>query len=114
MDVLYRLGDATARAVLGELSDPPSYSTVRTLLAVLERKGQVCRRLEGKAFIYRPSKPRAKVAASALRRLRDTFFDGSVEQVVSGLLDLKDTNLDAAELNRITDLIEKAKREGRA
>ena len=109
MDVLLQLGTASARDIWHKLPDQPTYSTVRKLLSVLEEKGHVKHRQEGKSYIYSSAKPRAKMAETALKRLRDTFFGGSTEQVVSGLLNLKDTELDPAELARIANLIEDAK-----
>jgi len=111
MDAIYAAGEASARDVWRRIPDAPTYSTVRTLLAVLEQKGQLARRLVGKAFIYEPIRERRSAAASALRRLLHTFFDGSVERAVSGLLDLEDANLTNEELARIARLIKEARNE---
>ena len=114
MDVVYAGGEVSARDIWQKLPDQRSYSTVRTLLGVLEEKGHLTRRLEGKAFFYRASRPREKVAASALRRLLSTFFGGSVEQAVTGLIQLEDGRLSAEELKRIERMIAQARKEKQA
>ena len=111
MDLVYAGEEVSARDIWQKLPDQPTYSTVRTLLAVLEEKGHLTRRLEGKAFLYRARKPREKMAASALRRLLSTFFSGSVEQAVTGLIQLEDSNLTAEELRRIERVIAQARKE---
>ena len=109
MDIIYAGGEVSARTVWAELPDPPSYATVRTLLRVLLEKGHVKHRVDGRTYIYSPKKSRASVAKSALERLLKTFYGGSVEQAVSGLLEVADTDLGEAELERIEKLIEQQK-----
>lgn len=111
MDILYSAGEASAREIWQRMPQAPTYSTVRTLLAVLEDKRHIVRRLEGKAFVYRPRQQRATVAIAALRRTLKTFFQGSVEQVVSGLLEMEDKSLTNAELKRIAKMISEARKE---
>jgi len=111
MDVVYAGGEVSAREIWQKLPDQRTYSTVRTLLGVLESKGHLTRRLEGKAFFYRAKRPREKVAASALRRLLSTFFGGSVEQAVTGLIQLEDAKLTSEELRRIERMIAQARKE---
>jgi len=112
MDVLFRLGRATADDVMKELSGNPSYSTVRTQLRVLEQKGHVRHEEVGRRFVYMPVVRRQAVRKSALRHVVDTFFDGSVEQVVAALLGGEASRLSDDELARIRDLVEKARKEG--
>ena len=112
MDVLVRKNEATAREVREEMADAPSYSTVRKLLSVLEEKGHVKHTEAGVTYIYTSARPRSEMATSALRRMRDTFYEGSVEQVVSGLLSMKDTEIKPEELNRIAKMIADAKKKG--
>ena len=112
MDALLPLGSASARDIWEQLPDQPSYSTVRKLLSVLEEKGHVKHKQVGKSYLYSPTKARAKMAETALKRLRDTFFGGSTEQVMSGLLSMKDVQLSANELARLSELIEQTKKEG--
>src|SRR5262245_38656854 len=112
MDILYRRGRATATEVMDELPGGPAYSTVRTQLRVLEEKGHVRHEEEGLRYVYTPAVPRHSVRKSALRHLVDTFFDGSVEQAVAALLGGEGARLSDDQLNRIEDLIKKARKEG--
>jgi predicted transcriptional regulator len=113
MDVLFRLGRATAAEIMHALSGTRSYSTVRTQLRVLERKGHVRHEERGRLFVYRPAVPRGTVRKSALRHVVDTFFDGSVEQVVAALLGGESSRVSEEELDRIMDLVAKAGARGR-
>ncbi|HJR42898.1 MAG TPA: BlaI/MecI/CopY family transcriptional regulator [Gemmatimonadaceae bacterium] len=113
MDVLYREGRATAADVLAQLPDPPGYSAVRAMLRVLEDKGHVKHEQAGPRYVYLPTVPREKARRSALRHLVRTFFDGSTEATVAALLDLSDTRISNAELQRLSKLIEQARKEGR-
>jgi BlaI family penicillinase repressor len=112
IDILYRRGRATAAAVMEDLPGDPSYSTVRTQLRVLEDKGHVRHQADGLRFVYIPAAPRHTVRKSALRHLVDTFFDGSAEQAVAALLGGDGARLSEEELERIGELIKKAKKEG--
>jgi predicted transcriptional regulator len=113
MDILYRRGRATAAEVQQDLSGQPSSSTVRTQLRILERKGVVRHAEEGLRYVYLPAVARHAARKSALRHLVDTFYDGSIESVVSALLGGDGPALAPEELDRIAALITKAKREGR-
>src|SRR5262245_43496503 len=86
MAILYRGGRAAASEVMADLSGEPNYSTVRTQLRVLERKGFVRHEESGLRYVYLPAVPRHAARKSALRHLVETFFDGSAEKVVSALL----------------------------
>lgn len=113
MDVIYRLGRATAAEVLENLPDAPSYSAVRALLRVLEDKGHVKHAEDGPRYVYLPTVPREKARRSALRQLVNTFFDGSAEQAVAALLDLSSDRLSPDELDRLAGVIASARKEGR-
>ena len=115
MDVVYRLGRASAADVTAQLPDPPSYSAVRALLRILEDKGHLRHTEEagtGK-YVYSPVRPRDHAGKSALQRVVQTFFDNSAEKAVAALLDLADRELSEAELERLAKLIEQARSEGR-
>ena len=112
MDILYKRGRATANEVLDDLPGNPHYSTVRTQLRVLEEKGHVTHEEDGVRYVYMPAVPRRAARKSALRHLVDTFFDGSAEQVVAAVLGGEGAKLSDEELDRIAELIEKAKKEG--
>jgi len=110
MDVLYRRGRATAAEVMGDLPGDPSYSTVRTQLRVLEQKGHVEHQEEGLRYVYVPAVPRRSARKSALRHLVETFFDGSAEQVVAAVLGGEGARISEDELDRIAELVAKARK----
>jgi BlaI family penicillinase repressor len=112
MDILYRRGKATGGEVMDELPGTPSYSTVRTQLRVLERKGHVRHEEHGLKFIYMPAVPRRAARKSALKHLVDTFFDGSVEKVVGALLGGEGARVSDDELERIAEHVERARKGG--
>jgi BlaI family transcriptional regulator, penicillinase repressor len=112
MDILYKRGKASVSEVLADLPGTPHYSTVRTQLRVLEEKGHVTHDEDGVRYVYMPAMPRRAARKSALRHLVDTFFDGSAEQVVAAVLGGEGARLSDEELDRIAELIEKAKKEG--
>ena len=97
---------------MAELPGEPSDSTVRTQLRVLEEKGHVGHQEDGVRFVYGPAVPRRAARKSALRHLVETFFDGSAEQVVAAVLGGESTRLSDEELDRIAELVARAKKEG--
>ena len=113
MDILYQRGKASAAEVLAALPDPPSYSAVRAMLRVLEEKGHTRHEEQGLKYVFLPTVPRERAKRSAIKHLVDTFFNGSAEQAVAALLDGSSTSLTREELDRMTELIEKAKKEGK-
>jgi predicted transcriptional regulator len=113
MDVVYRLGRATATDVLSQIPEPPSYSAVRAMLRVLENKGHLRHVLEGKSYVYFPTLARTRASRSALRNMLQTFFDGSTEKAVAALLDLSGAELSDEEFARLSRLIDQARQEGR-
>src|SRR3954462_12239722 len=112
MDVLYRLGRATAAEVMDALTGEPNYSTVRTQLRVLEEKGHVRHEEEGLRYVYAPAVPRHAARKSALKHLVETFFDGSAEQVVAAVLGGEASRLSDQDLERIAALVAEARKEG--
>lgn len=113
MDILYRRGRASAQEVLAELSDPPSYSAVRALLRLLEEREHVKHTEDGQRYIYAPAVARGDARRSALSHVVKTFFAGSVEQAVAALVESPRSKLSREELDRLSDLIDRAKQEGR-
>jgi predicted transcriptional regulator len=109
MDILYRRGQATAAEVMADLPGRPSSSTVRTQLRVLEEKGHVHHEEHGLRFVYLPAMSRHAAGKSALRHLVETFFDGSAEKVVAAVLGGDGTRVSEQELNRIAELVDKAR-----
>ena len=112
MDILFRRGRATAAEVMEELPGEPSYSTVRTQLRVLEEKGHARHEEDGVRFIYMPAVARHAARKSALRHLVETFYDGSSEKAVAALLGGEGSKLTDEQLDRIADLIAKARKDG--
>src|SRR5579871_32768 len=112
MDILYQRGRASAAEIHQALPDPPSYSAVRAKLRVLEEKGHVRHEAEALHYVYVPTLARDTARRSALRHMVATFFEGSVEQTVAALLDLSSAQLSPADLDRISQLIDEAKKEG--
>lgn len=113
MEILYRDGKATVADVIRELPGEPNYSTVRTQLRVLEEKGHATHVEEGLRYVYSPATPRAAARKSALRHMVNTFFDGSIEQVVGALLGGDGSRITDEELDRLDGLIAKMKKERR-
>ena len=113
MDVIYALGRATVAEVRERLPEPPSYSAVRALLRILEEKGHLRHEQEGPRYVFLPTVPREQASETALRKLVRTFFDGSPEGAMAALLDLEGGQLDEKALERLSGLIEEAKKEGR-
>jgi BlaI family transcriptional regulator, penicillinase repressor len=113
MDVIYRLGRATAAEVHSALPDPPSYSAVRAMLRVLEEKNHLRHEEKDLRYVFTPVVPREKARRSAVLHLLDTFFDGSPEQAIATLLDVSAADLSPEDLDRMAALVEKARREGR-
>src|SRR5215510_1018729 len=110
MDVLYRKGSATAAEVLDNIPNPPSYSAVRALLRVLEEKRHVRHEEVAGKYVFMPTTPREKAKRSAIRHLVQTFFDGSSEEAVAALLDASSSKLSDSELDRLQELIDKARK----
>ncbi|UCC40141.1 MAG: BlaI/MecI/CopY family transcriptional regulator [Candidatus Aminicenantes bacterium] len=113
MDIIYQKGEANAAEVRELLPDPPTYSSVRALLRVLESNGFLKHREHGPRYIYSPTITLDKAKISALRHLMQTFFDDSAERVFAALLNVKGVKLTDEELKKISSLIEKAKKEGK-
>ena len=112
MDVIYELGQATVAEVRSRLPDPPSYSAVRAAIRVLGQKGHLKHKQDGPRYVYLARVPRTKASKSALRRVVQAFFDGSTEAAVAALLDMKSADLSPDDLDRLAELIDRAKREG--
>jgi predicted transcriptional regulator len=113
MDVLYRLGRATAAEIMERVADAPGYSTVRTQLRVLEAKGHVRHEEQGLRYVYVPTVPRHSARRSALRHLVDTFFDGSSAKAVAALLGGEAARVSDEDLARIEKLVRNARSDTR-
>ena len=113
MSVVHRLGRATAAEVLTEMPDAPSYSAVRAMLRILEDKGQLKHEQDGPRYVYTTTMPVARAGRSALRDVVTTFFAGSAEEAVATLIDMNERKLSGDELDRLAELINRAREEGR-
>jgi predicted transcriptional regulator len=113
MDAIYRQGRATAAEVMENMPDPPSYSAVRAMLRLLEEKGYVRHEQDGPRYVYISTLSRARARQSAMKQMLQTFFDDSTEQAVAALIDMSRTKMTGDELDRLSQLIEKARKEGR-
>lgn len=111
MDIIYARGQATAADVTAALADPPSYSAVRALLRILEQKGHLRHQQDGPRYVFLPTVSRDRARRSALRNLVKTFFDGSTAQAAAALID--QGQLSDVEFERLSEAIEKARRENR-
>jgi len=113
MNALYAGGPAAVNEVLGRMVDPPSYSSVRATLRVLEEKGHVEHEAEGRRYLYRPTVEPERARRDALTEVVRTYFDGSAENAAAALLRMSDSGLPKAAIERLTAEIERARREGR-
>jgi len=113
MDIVHRLGRASVTDVMTALSGKPAYSTVRAQLRVLEDKGHVRHEEEQLRYVYLPAESPQRVRRSAVKHLVETFFEGSPEKVVEALVGRDGERLSDEELDRIAQLIERARREGK-
>ena len=113
MDALYRLCRSTAAEIREAIPNPPTYTAVRTHLGLLHEKGLVRFESDGTRYVYEPVVPREEMARTAIGRLLDTFFGGSVERVVATLVDSKESRVTPEQLERLAQIIEEARREGR-
>ena len=111
MDIVYEAEEASAADVLGAMPDPPSYSTVRKLLGILVEKKHLKHRTRDGKYFYRPTRPRGKAGRSALTRVLETFYEGSLEKAVAALLSSNESDVSDDELRRLRVLIENAQQE---
>jgi len=116
MDVLLTVGEASVEEVRARLADPPSYSTVRTILARLEAKREVRHKEKGLRYVYSPVVTRAQARKTAIHRLVDVFYDGSLADAVTGLIGSSDERLseeELAEIERAVAAARQTERKGR-
>ena len=112
MDIVHRLGEASAAQVMEEMSDPPSYSAIRALLRIMVDKGHLQHREDGPRYVYSATVSRQKARARAMAQVVNTFFDGSALKAVSALLGSSQRKLTKAELDELSEMIEAARKRG--
>jgi predicted transcriptional regulator len=113
MDVVYMLGKATAAEIHANMPDPVSDASLRKLVRILEAKGYLTHKRQGRQYLYRPTVPREKVREKAVQHLLQTLFGGSVSDAVSALLGSSPGQLSDADAAEIRRLIDEAEGEGR-
>ncbi len=113
MAALYKLGKASAAQIHAEIPDPPSYTAIRTLLTILEKKGHVRHDSDGTRYVYEPRVARREMGQRAFANLLKTFYDNSVSDAVAAMLSGEDSRISREELDRLAKLIAKAREEGR-
>lgn len=113
MNIIFRHGRATATEVMEAMAEPPSYSAVRATLRVLEQKGHLKHQHDGARYVYTPTVNREKARLFALDQVLTTFFDGSAASVVATLLEKSKDRMTPEELDRLSSLIDEARKEGR-
>ncbi|MEA2663843.1 MAG: hypothetical protein QOI11_787 [Candidatus Eremiobacteraeota bacterium] len=107
MQVLWSRGDSSVAEVVDTIGDPPlAYNTVLTTLRILEQKGYVRHKAAGRAFIYKAVVARDEAQRSVVNHVLSRFFDGSPRELVLNLLESE--AVDASELARLRELIDKA------
>ena len=114
MDVVFARGPASAAEILEALDEPPSYSTVRTQLRVLEEKGFLRHREQGPRYIYYPTIAPSRARVSALRHVVRTFFNSSTDDVVATLMDISGSEMTDEDYRRLSAIIERSRKEGKA
>jgi len=113
MNIIFARGQASATEVMDAMDDPPTYSAVRATLRVLEQKGHLKHQHDGTRYVYLSTVNRDRVGISALDQLLATFFDGSAANVVATLIERQKANMTTEELDRLSVLIDEARKEGR-
>ncbi|HKJ17044.1 MAG TPA: BlaI/MecI/CopY family transcriptional regulator [Xanthomonadales bacterium] len=109
MDAVYRLGSGSVQEVLAEMTDPPGYNSVRVILGILEEKGYLTHKKQGKRYIYRPRQSATAAGRNATAQLLKTFFPDSTPNAVATLLDLKEKDLSDEDLDELADMISQAR-----
>lgn len=111
MDLVYRMGQASAADIHRDLPDAPTYTTVRGLLRILVEKGHLLSEQDGKRYVYKPSTPRPTAGASSIAHVVNTFFGGSTSAALAALLGNQRKRISDEELARLSRLVSKARRD---
>ncbi len=110
LDILFEVGEASAEEIRERLPDPPSNSAVRATLARLEAKGAIRHAAKELRYVYSPTMSRDRAQRSAVQRLVEVFFEGSVARTVTALVEISEGELDPAERERLALLIREGRR----
>lgn len=109
MDIVYAKGELSAAEVQEAMENAPGYSAIRTHLRILEEKGHLKHREDGQRYLYAPTQARGKASRSMMRKVLDTFFEGSLANAVAAMVDTRDGKLDEAELARLEEVLRQAR-----
>ena len=112
MDLIFAKGEATVRQIQAELPDPPTDMAVRRMLHILEEKGHLRRRQEGREVVYLPAQSKERAGLKALRHVLDTFFGGAVDEALAAHLTDKEA-VTPDQLARMREMIDQARKENR-
>lgn len=112
MEIVYARGQASANDVLADMPDPPTRTSVRTILRILEEKGHLRHITDGREFVYKPTQPRAQVGQSALKSVLRAFFGDSLPQALAAYLADPQTKLSHEDARQLKSLIDEAKKKG--
>jgi len=113
MDILFARGEATVKQMCEALPDPPTPMAVRRMMHILEEKGRLNRREQGREVVYSPREAKDKAGRTAFQRVLETFFGGSLEEALSAHLLSRRKKMTSAERDRLVKFIEQARKEGR-
>jgi predicted transcriptional regulator len=113
MDAVFELGEATVNQVVEAIPDAPTAMAVRRMMHILEEKGHLKRRENGREVIYAPRESKEKAGRGAFQKVIETFFGGSLEQALAAHLHSRKDAVSEEERQRLISLIEQAKKEGR-
>jgi len=111
MEVMYREKNVSAKQVWELIPDFPSYSAVRSVLTILERKRLLTHAIEGKKFIYSPAVEHREAAGSAVKQLLRTYFNNSLDRAVAAMLEIHNEDMTEDDLKRVSEIIARARKE---
>lgn len=112
MEILHRRRRATVEEIRAELPDAPSPSSVRKLLDIMIDRGLLAREYDGPRYVYSPAVKPEEASRSALKQLVRTFFNNSPGSAIAALLDIRSTQLSAAEYRQLSNLLKRARQQG--
>ena len=112
MAIIYRRNNASVNDVLEAIPNPPSYSAVRSVVNILEEKGFIKHKKQGKKYVYSPTISRKKATSSAVKQLLTTYFDNSLEKAVTTMLEMHNDDLTEEDFQRLSRIIERVQKEG--
>lgn len=111
LEIVYSLQRASVSDVLDQVPDSPTYSTVRKIMSILERKGYLRHVEENRRYVYIPTGSRSEAGRSSLKHLMETLFDNSTKSVVSALLDISDAKMSDDDFQTLVQMIERKRKE---